>query len=68
MTLKGLDILKKGLSKSTRTIKACRDELNTKLAQKETISSVDVRWLDHEAKTKKSITLWTQSRHMKTLT
>jgi hypothetical protein len=51
MTLKGLDILKKGFSKFTKTIKARRDELNTKLAQKETISSVDERWLDHEAKT-----------------
>jgi hypothetical protein len=51
MTLKGLDILKKGFSKFTKTIKARRDELNTKLARKETILSVDERWLDHEAKT-----------------
>jgi hypothetical protein len=51
MTLKGLNILKKGFSKFTKTIKAHRDELNTKLAQKETISSVDEHWLDHEANT-----------------
>jgi hypothetical protein len=51
MTLKPLDILKKGFSKFTKTIKACRDELNTKLARKETISSADEHWLDHEANT-----------------
>src|SRR5271168_3679200 len=51
MTLKALDILKKGFSKFTKTIKACRDELNTKLARKETISSADEHWLDHEANT-----------------
>ena len=38
MTLKALDILKKGFFKFMKTIKAHRDELNTKL---ETISSVD---------------------------
>ena len=31
MTLKALDILKKGFSKFMKTIKAHRDELNTKL-------------------------------------
>ncbi len=49
MTLKPLDILKKGFSKFTTTIKARKDELNTKLAQKETISSLDEHWLDNEA-------------------
>jgi hypothetical protein len=49
MTLKPLDILKKGFSEFTNTIKASKDELNTKLARKETISSVDEHWLDHEA-------------------
>jgi hypothetical protein len=51
MTLKPLDILKKGFSKFTKTIKAHRDELNTKLARKETISSADEHWLDHKANT-----------------
>ena len=49
MTLKPLDILKKGFSKFTTTIKARKDELNTKLARKETISSLDEHWLDNEA-------------------
>ena len=51
MAPKPLDILKKGLSKFTKTIKARRDELNTKLARKETISSADEHWLDHKANT-----------------
>jgi hypothetical protein len=51
MAPKPLDILKKGLSKFTNTIKARRDELNTRLARKETISSADEHWLDHQANT-----------------
>lgn len=49
MPLKPLEILKKGLSKFTKTIKARRDDLNTKLSRKETISSADEQWLDHDA-------------------
>ena len=51
MAPRPLDILKKGLSKFTTTIKARKDELNAKLARKETISSIDERWLDNEANT-----------------
>ena len=51
MTLNPLDILEKGLSKFKKTIKTWRDELNSKLAQKETISSLDEHWLDNEANT-----------------
>jgi hypothetical protein len=49
MTLeKPLDVLKKGLSKVTQSLKVRKDELNAKLAQKESISSSDEHWLDHE--------------------
>ena len=41
-------MLKKGLSKITQGFKVCRDELNAKLAHKESISSSDEYWLDHE--------------------
>ena len=52
MALKPIKILKKGLSKLTKKIKDCRDELNTKLlAWKETILSLDEHWLDNEANT-----------------
>jgi len=48
---KPLDILKKGLSKFKATTKARKDELNAKLACKETISSFDEQWLDSVANT-----------------
>ena len=51
MTPKPLDVLKKGLSKITQGFKVCRDELNAKLAHKESISSSDEYWLNHEANT-----------------
>ena len=51
MTPKPLDVLKKGLSKITQGFKVRRDELNAKLARKESISSSDEYWLDHEANT-----------------
>jgi len=41
MTLKPLDVLKKGLSKITQSFKVRKDELNAKLARKESISSSD---------------------------
>lgn len=50
MAPKPLDILKKGLAKFKTVIKACKDELNAKLAQMETISAIDDHWLDNEAK------------------
>ena len=49
MAPKPLDILKKGLAKFKTVIKACKDELNAKLAQMETISAIDDHWLDNEA-------------------
>jgi hypothetical protein len=49
MTLeKPLNVLKKGLSKVTQSLKVRKDELNAKLARKESISSSDEHWLDHE--------------------
>ncbi len=44
MTLKPLDILKKGFAKLTQTIKKKRDDLNMKLSQQEDILSVDEQW------------------------
>ena len=44
-------MLKKGLSKITQSFKVCKDELNVKLARKESISSADDHWLDHEGNT-----------------
>ena len=51
MTPKPLDVLKKGLSKITQGFKVRRDELNAKLAHKESISSSHEYWLDHEGNT-----------------
>jgi hypothetical protein len=48
MTLKPLDVLKKGLSNVTQSLKVRKDELNAKLARKGSISSSDEHWLDHE--------------------
>ena len=44
MAPKPLDNLKKGLAKISKQIKDRKDELNVKLSQRETISSVDERW------------------------
>ena len=41
-------MLKKGLGKITQAFKVHRDELNAKLACKESITSSDKYWLDHE--------------------
>jgi len=51
MTLKSLDVLKKGLSKITQSFKVRKDKLNAKLAWKGSISSSDEYWLDHKANT-----------------
>ncbi len=51
MALKPLDILKKGLAKFSSQIKDRKDDLNAKLSRKETISSADEQWLDHDANT-----------------
>jgi hypothetical protein len=51
MTLNALDVFKTGLSKVTQILKVRRDELSAKLAQKESISSSDEHWLDHEGNT-----------------
>ncbi|KAF8979326.1 hypothetical protein BDQ17DRAFT_1439573 [Cyathus striatus] len=51
MPPKPIAILKKGLSKFMKSITACKDLLTAKLCQKETISSSDEYWLDHEANT-----------------
>ena len=51
MALKPLDILKKGLAKFSNNTKDHKDKLNAKLSQRETISSVDEQWLDHDANT-----------------
>ena len=49
MTLKPLEIPKNSLSKFKKTIQVWKDELNRKLAQKETISSSDEHWFEaHE--------------------
>jgi hypothetical protein len=51
MTLKPLDVLKKGLYKFTQSFEVRKNELNAKLARKESISSLDEYWLDHEGNT-----------------
>jgi hypothetical protein len=51
MSLKPLDILKKGFAKLSRTVKDRRDELTTKLAWGETISPSNEDWLDNEGNT-----------------
>ena len=43
--------LKKGLAEFSKKIKARKDKLTEKLANKEQISSSDEHWLDHEANT-----------------
>ena len=51
MATRPLEILKKGLAKFSKTIKDRKEDLNAKLQRKESISSADERWLDHEANT-----------------
>jgi hypothetical protein len=53
MTLKPLDMLKKGLSKVTQSLKLHKGELNATLARKpeESISCSDEHWFDHEGST-----------------
>ena len=46
-----IDILKKGLKNFSKKIKARKDTLTLRLSRRETISSVDERWLDYEANT-----------------
>jgi hypothetical protein len=48
---KPLDSLKKGLAKFSKQIKDRKDGLNAKLLRRETISSDDKEWLNHEANT-----------------
>jgi len=51
MASKPLDSLKKGLANFSKQIKDRKDGLNAKLLRRETISSDDEEWLDHEANT-----------------
>jgi hypothetical protein len=51
MVPKPLKILEKGLSKISEIIKECKNTLNAKLSQKESILLVDEHWLDHEGNT-----------------
>ncbi|KAF8223876.1 hypothetical protein L208DRAFT_1191219, partial [Tricholoma matsutake] len=51
MAPKPLEILKIGLAKFSKKIKDHKNPLDAKLSQKETISSADEHWLDHEANT-----------------
>jgi hypothetical protein len=47
--LVALRILKREFTKFSEKIKECKDALDARLTQKETISSADECWLDHEA-------------------
>ena len=51
MAPKPLEILRKGLNRFSKKIKGRKDTLTLKLSRKESISSADERWLDHEANT-----------------
>lgn len=51
MAHKPLETLKKGLAKFEESIKTRKDELISKLARAESISSDDEQWLDNEANT-----------------
>ena len=48
---KPLAILKKGLDIFSKKIKTRKEALTSRLSRKESISSADERWLDHEANT-----------------
>ena len=49
MSLKPLDILKKGLAKLTASVRAWKDTLKAKLAKREPISLSEELWLNNEA-------------------
>jgi hypothetical protein len=51
MVSKPLETLKKGLSVFLKKVKDRKNALEMKLSQRETISSADEHWLDHEANT-----------------
>ncbi|KDR83317.1 hypothetical protein GALMADRAFT_205349 [Galerina marginata CBS 339.88] len=51
MAPRPLEILRKGLNNFSKKMKARKDTLILKLSRKESISSADERWLDHEANT-----------------
>jgi hypothetical protein len=51
MSLKPLEILKKGFTQLSNKIKDRKNELNAKLARKEAISSSEEEWLDNEGNT-----------------
>jgi hypothetical protein len=49
MALKALDVLRNGLKKLEKQIGTRKKELETRLAEKKSISSQDEKWLDQEA-------------------
>lgn len=49
MTLKPLDVLKKGLKLLQHRFKARRETIQARIAEKKSISSEDEKWLDGEA-------------------
>ena len=49
MALKPLDVLKKGLKLLQHRVKAKREEIQARLADKKSISSQEEKWLDNEA-------------------
>jgi hypothetical protein len=49
MSRKPLEVLKTGVSQLKAQIKACKDELLSKLSNREQILSNDKTWLDNEA-------------------
>jgi hypothetical protein len=49
MALKPLEILKKGLKALQKKVQSKKDQLQACLAEKQSISSQDGDWLDHEA-------------------
>ena len=51
MSSKPLETLSKGLAKLVKSVKEKRDDLNTKLSKKITISAADEEWLDNEGNT-----------------
>ena len=48
ITLKPLEVLKKGLTKLSQKTKTKQDELTAKLSRSKTILSADEQWLDHD--------------------
>jgi SOS response regulatory protein OraA/RecX len=49
MTLKPLEVLKKGLKLLQKQVKTRKDKLQAQLAEKKTISPQDEEWLDQDA-------------------